>query len=522
MVTSPFKGPTNPVISHRDSLWMGKTRRGASRLLRWAVAVLSVALWATAEAPAALLNPGFEDGGGSLVSWTTFNNVIPNVLAAPITPRSGTHVAKVFGAFSGTTNWSGIYQSLPATPGQVWTAECYVRHNAGDALAGANQLLVKIEFYGVAGGVWGSSDFLGETVLPVLDSASPLNTWLGRSVQAVAPTATVEARIAFVFTQEGDAAGAALIDDVAFSADGEPPVLDAWRLLWHDEFENSAVDPGKWRIEDLHLIKNNELQYYAPDEVYVENGDLVLRSRKRTYWGFDSNGDWGRYDYTSGLVETRNRFAHTFGRIEVRAILPWTQGMWPAHWMLPSSGAWPPEIDIMEMLGHAPQAVYMTHHWGTWPDVQSDGGVYIGPVFAADYHTFGLEWQPGRLDWYVDGQVRFTSQTEVPTQPFYLILNTAVGGTWPGNPDGTTVFPQYHRIDYARWFVPGVGGDITGDNVVNDADIAAFGDCVAGPDEPPSPVSGIHSVACTTTFDLDGDGDVDLADYAALQALYAD
>ena len=474
------------------------------------------------RAVAQLQNGAFDAGGGSLASWTTFNNVLPNVTAAAITPRSGTHVAKVYGSYSGGANWSGLYQSLPAVPGQMWTATAYVRHNDGDALAGTNSSVMKIEFYRVPGGVWGSADFLGETVLPVLDAGSPRNTWLLRSVQATAPTSTVEARIALVFTQENNAAGAALFDDVSLMPDVAPPVFDAWRLAWHDEFEGSAVDTSKWRVENLHLIKNNELQYYAPDDVYLQDGMLVLRSQKRVYWGYDSNGQWGRYDYTSGLVESKGRFAWTFGRIEMRAKLPSTQGIWPAHWMMPTSGGWPPEIDIMELLGHAPQAVYMTHHWGTWPNVQSHGGVYIGPNFAADYHTFALDWQPGRMDWYVDGVVRFTSQTNVPSEPFYVILNTAVGGAWPGNPDGTTVFPQYHRIDYVRWFVRGVAGDINGDNLVDGADAAAFADCLGGPNTAPVPGAGLHPMQCTTTFDFDGDEDVDLTDYATFQALFAD
>lgn len=253
---------------------------------------------------------------------------------------------------------------------------------------------------------------------------------------------------------------------------------DGWQLSWSDEFDGPVLDDAKWRVEDAFLVKNQELQYYTPEDVYLENGRLVLRSQKRQFWGYD-RGSWRWFSYTSGLVETKGRFATTYGRVEVRAKLPATQGMWPAHWMLPVRDVWPPEIDIMELLGDEPSRVYMTHHWGSWPSVQSNGGDYAGPDYSADFHEFALEWMPGRLDWYVDGALRFVSVTgSIPNEPFYVILNTAVGGQWPGNPDATSVFPQYHEIDYVRVYeLEGSGTpwkhllDVTPDSAVADGTV---------------------------------------------------
>lgn len=259
----------------------------------------------------------------------------------------------------------------------------------------------------------------------------------------------------------------------------DPP---GWQLVWADEFDAPTVDSGKWVIADKPGDTNNELQYYAPDEAYIDSGALVLRSRQRSYGG---------RQYTSGLVHTRERFAQMYGRVEVRARLPGTQGLWPAHWMLPESGAWPPEIDIMELKGREPRTVYMTHHWGTWPNVRSNGTTFTGPDFTAGYHTFAVEWSPGRIRWFVDDVLRFESVNQnVPAEPMYLILNTAVGGDFGGNPDGTTVFPQFHRIDYVRVYTR----DDPGDGQQRSVDYTFGGVATDGTIEPGEYVAGAHGI----------------------------
>ncbi len=220
------------------------------------------------------------------------------------------------------------------------------------------------------------------------------------------------------------------------------PALPGWRLIWHDEFDGPALDDIKWRAEDAALEKNNEQQYYTPEDVFVRGGNLVLRSQRR---------ERGGRPYTSGLVETKGRFSFRFGRVEVRAKLPGTKGVWPAHWMLPADGSWPPEIDFMELLGHEPNRVYQTNHWGRdYTEHQYDGKMTEGPDFTAGFHTFAVEWEPEEIRWFVDGKHTHTMRSNVPTKPFFIILNTAVGGDWPGFPDATTVLPQEHLVDYVR------------------------------------------------------------------------
>lgn len=228
---------------------------------------------------------------------------------------------------------------------------------------------------------------------------------------------------------------------VSFNISASIPEKPGWRLIWHDEFDGAAVDTSKWVVEDADLVKNNELQYYSPDEAYVHDGVLTLRSQKRTI-GYNS--------YTSGLVESRGKFCNRYGRYEIRARLPKGKGIWPAYWMLPESGRWPPEIDIMECLGHDSYTIYGTVHWGAWPDNSSAGGEYRGSDYSEDFHIFAIEWEEGEIRWYVDDTLYFRTNNHIPQELFYIILNTAVGGNWPGNPDETTIFPQYHDIDYVR------------------------------------------------------------------------
>lgn len=445
----------------------------------------------SAACSAQLFNGSFEDPGSSVANWNTFNNVAGNVATVVTTPHSGSQTLKIFGSFGGGANYSGVFQSRAASPGQVWEAHGYFRHNTSDPLLGANSVSLKIEFYRVLGGLYGTADLLGEYQAPVLSAASARDTWIEGALQATAPAATVEARVSIVHTQSANSPGATLVDDMTFATVAGSPAT-GWTMVWNDEFDGPSIDLTKWRVEDLHLIKNNELQYYAPDEVYISNGKLVLRSRQRTYWGFDSNGVWRQFNYTSGLVESPNRFVIPYGRIEVRAKLPSTRGIWPAHWMLPNAGQWPPEIDIMELLGHEPTRVYMSNHFGVWPNNQYNTEDFLGPNFAADMHTFAVEWSPGKLDFYVDGVPRARHTTGVAREPFYIILNTAVGGQWPGNPDGSTVFPQYHEIDYVRVFVPSDPGPGTA-MYVDTTPTGAVTDGVRGPTEYGAARSGINT-----------------------------
>lgn len=233
---------------------------------------------------------------------------------------------------------------------------------------------------------------------------------------------------------------AAAADDgkAAKAAQASPP---GWELVWSDEFDGATLDPKKWRVEDAALVKNNEKQYYSPANVRLRNGMLELLAEKKAQGG---------RDYTSGLVDTRDRFAMAFGRWECRAKLPKTKGVWPAIWMLRQAGGWPPEIDIMELLGHDPFTVYMSTHYDKVPHNKHTTEKFSGPDFSADFHVFACEWYPDRVDFFVDGVKHSTQRTMTPFEPFYFILNVAVGGDWPGFPDETTRLPQSMLVDWVR------------------------------------------------------------------------
>lgn len=120
-------------------------------------------------------------------------------------------------------------------------------------------------------------------------------------------------------------------------------------------------------------------------------------------------------------------------------------------WFEIRAKAWPPEIDVLEILGHEINKVHMNNHWKTATNPHgSKGGFFVGPDFSKDFHTFAVEWTPKELIWYVDGVERFRSEEQIPQEPMYLLANLAVGGDWPGNPDETTPFPGFMDVDYIR------------------------------------------------------------------------
>ncbi|MFD0461690.1 family 16 glycosylhydrolase [Microvirga aerilata] len=169
--------------------------------------------------------------------------------------------------------------------------------------------------------------------------------------------------------------------------------------------------------------------------------------------------------YTSGMLTTFHSFAQTYGYFEIRAQLPSGQGLWPAFWLLPLDGTWPPELDVMEMLGHDTTTLHTTVHSQLTGTKQIDLSHYqtSAAIDVADmsigFHTYGVNWQPDYITWYFDGQEVF--QVVTPSdmhRPMYLIANLAVGGEWPGSPDATTKFPATMQIDYIRAYTVVPGG----------------------------------------------------------------
>ncbi|HET6928781.1 MAG TPA: glycoside hydrolase family 16 protein [Candidatus Acidoferrum sp.] len=241
----------------------------------------------------------------------------------------------------------------------------------------------------------------------------------------------------------------------------------SWVFTWSDEFDapdGSAPDPKKWIVEaGKGTWQNSELQYYTarPANVRVEKGNLVIQALRETFTGPDGI----TRDYTSARLKTETLFTQKYGKFEARIRVPKGQGMWPAFWMLgddiPTAG-WPAcgEIDIMENIGREPATVHGTIHGPGYSGDNSLGAPYAlaGGNFADDFHVFAVEWEPKEIRFYVDGHLYETrTPADLPAgarwaydHPFFLILNLAVGGKWPGNPDASTKFPQQMLVDYVR------------------------------------------------------------------------
>jgi len=241
-----------------------------------------------------------------------------------------------------------------------------------------------------------------------------------------------------------------------------PLHYDGWELVWHDEFDGNSVDPDNWVFEigdgcpDLCGWGNNELQYYREENAWVEDGILTIEARKES---FDNR------QYTSSRMKTQGKQSFQYGRIDIRALLPAGQGVWPALWMLGNditSVGWPKcgEIDIMEMIGGngRENTVHGTLHWDLNGHVQAGGSYTLSSgTFGDEYHVFTIIWDEDTITWFVN-DIQFYQIDITPDhmtefhQEFFFIFNVAVGGNWPGNPDETTVFPQQMRVDYVRVF----------------------------------------------------------------------
>lgn len=230
-------------------------------------------------------------------------------------------------------------------------------------------------------------------------------------------------------------------------------------LVWSDEFNGNAIDLENWTY-DLGASGwgNQELQNYTSnsDNAYVANGNLMIVAKEQGI------------SYTSARLKSIGLQEFQYGRIDVRAVLPFGQGIWPAIWMLgdnfPTAG-WPAcgEIDIMEVIGSSPSTTHGTIHFGAdWTQhnyVGQGTSLTSGQTFADEFHVFSIEWDANGITWLLDDSPFYSvspnvvgSQPYPFDHPFFFILNVAVGGQWPGYPDATTTFPQFMAIDYVRVF----------------------------------------------------------------------
>jgi beta-glucanase (GH16 family) len=250
---------------------------------------------------------------------------------------------------------------------------------------------------------------------------------------------------------------------------------DGYTLVWYDEFDSTdgtTPDPKKWNY-DLggNGWGNHELELYTnhPQNAQIKSGNLVITAQKESVTDKD-----GTREYTSARIKTQNLFAQAYGRFESRIKIPKGEGMWPAFWMLGediSTISWPRcgEIDIMENIGKEPAAVHASLHGpaapGTDPankkataDLTQKFSLLGNPNLSDDFHIYAVEWEPTAVRFFIDKENYATfTRAEWPRNAlwpfdhkFFVILNLAVGGDWPGPPDANTVFPQQMLVDYVR------------------------------------------------------------------------
>ncbi|HKW27839.1 MAG TPA: family 16 glycosylhydrolase [Verrucomicrobiae bacterium] len=444
-----------------------------------------------------LTNPGFESG--SFTSWTTYGNSIGNasVVSGASVAHSGTYYFKSYGQFIGATNYSGISQDNLSAPSNTYTADgwAYTDSSDGGGIHGQDTIWVEVSFRDAsynALALYRSAILTSNNLasfggtnkwfdLPITNQCSFSNpsaqillpgTVTNTVTNLVAPAGTVYVRYQTVFMQGPDNANASMyFDDLTLNQSGGtvvvPPVLQ-WNITWDDEFnqpDGSLPDLTKWGY-DLGGggWGNNELETYTATNARVQSGQLVIEA--------DRAISAGKTNYTSARMLTKGKWSWTYGRMEARLKLPRGQGIWPAFWMLGTnidSVHWPScgEIDIMENIGktsdqgtdhgtiHGPQG------GGDYNGGSGVGGSYTlpgGAALADNFHIYAIEWTPNQIKWFLDANQFFTATpaslpgggTWVFTQPQFFILNVAVGGNWPGYPDGTTVFPQQMLVDYVR------------------------------------------------------------------------
>ncbi len=229
-----------------------------------------------------------------------------------------------------------------------------------------------------------------------------------------------------------------------------------WQLVFADEFEGRTLDETKWTTcWSYGCATTNPNMWYSATNVSMDNGIVRLSADK---YGQVQHGRV--IPYTSGMLSTGagpdgspSRFTALYGYFEARVRVPAGRGLWPAFWML-SPAQRPPEIDIMEVLSKDPTRVHLHYHYVDGSGVTQDyGAAWNDGDFSAGWHTFGVDWGPAAIIWYVDGTERNRYVGNyVAAEPLYLILNLQVGGknSWPGPADATTVFPAYYDIDYVR------------------------------------------------------------------------
>ncbi|HYE68532.1 MAG TPA: glycoside hydrolase family 16 protein [Anaerovoracaceae bacterium] len=236
-----------------------------------------------------------------------------------------------------------------------------------------------------------------------------------------------------------------------------------WYLVWNDEFgNNNVIEDRYWTLQTGGGIwGNNELQNYSdrPENCCVEDGKLIIKGRKE---------DYQNYQFTSARITTKEKIDFLYGKIEVKAKFPRGKGLFPAIWLLPCDDNYVGrkrngELDLVEILGNDPTTIYGVAHYS----LENQNRSFVkyscdSTDFSKDFHVYSIEWSPQDIKWFVDDNVYFTldldstfDNTYNPfNKKFYLIMNLAIGGDWPGNDFDNTGFPSLFEIEYVRYYKP--------------------------------------------------------------------
>jgi beta-glucanase (GH16 family) len=431
-----------------------------------------------------LSNPGFEaDAAGqhqNVAGWHVYGANAYNGTGTA-TAHSGSNYFKVYQAFNGSVNYSGIYQDTLCGPGAVYAATGWAFTRSSDALAGGNAAWIEVTFRDAAATVLALYRSKVLTTNTLAESgAFPRNTWNCLSVtnqynsttyqitntvtRFVAPAGSVFVRLQVVF--QGDAAGSGgsvYFDDLSLTQLSGAPYGDM-NIVWCDEFNGSNLNTNIWTF-DLGGggWGNNELEYYTrrTNNVHLSDGLLHIRAARESYGG---------YAYTSARLKSQGLYSFKYGRIEWRAAMPSGVGYWPALWMLGTNIttlSWPGcgEIDVMENNGGKPGSIDGSIHCGS--DATA-AYTFLDGTTAGEFHTYTVDWSANAIVFSVDGHVYqrvigwSSSAGNYPfpfNQPFFLIMNLAVGGNYLGTPSAATInagttFPGEMRVDYVRLYAP--------------------------------------------------------------------
>jgi beta-glucanase (GH16 family) len=329
--------------------------------------------------------------------------------------------------------WSGARQDVQAKANTTYTVSGWIKS--------LNAQTCTIAFKGGGSQNWNEQP------------GSSANVWT-----RVEKTVTTPASV--TWAQVLPSGSGCLFDDVNLRT-GTVTNTTPWKLVWQDEFNGSSLDTSKWSVIDGPSTINGELPYFRAQNATVSGGNLIIKT---------DNEKFGGRDFTSAHIDTRNKFNFKYGRIDVLALLPTGQGIKPDFWTLhpdctaytPCTNHWPPELDILEMLGSDPTKIYQSFHYSTsyhslYPAKTSNTKEVTVTDSSKNWHTYSVEWEPGEVRTYTDGiQTNRLNDRELGyvayDENMYLILATTVGGDWAKAPNSSTVFPQYTKIDSVKYY----------------------------------------------------------------------